>query len=69
MKITVDLMKVLSEQARQNAIADQSTSIKHLNNLHKHRYSGEVSEAAQDWLDSEIAELTHDIVRTEAFGV
>lgn len=44
-------------------------AISHLNDLHKFRMSGLVTDAADNWLAIEIHELERDIVRSTAFGM
>ncbi|ACT00252.1 hypothetical protein [Paenibacillus sp. JDR-2] len=42
-------------------------SARHLKNLYDFRFSGEVHDAAECWLEKEISDLQHDMVRHKPF--
>lgn len=74
MKTIVGLSEVMNDKeiADLKSLLDverKAGAIKHLNDLHKFRLSGQISVPADNWLEIEIHELERDIVRGEVFGV
>ncbi|OBZ13318.1 hypothetical protein [Bacillus sp. FJAT-26390] len=73
MKVKVELSDHLQPQEADQLRAllnfnNNSAAVTHLNDLHRFLLSGQVHDAGKNILEIEIAELTNDIVRTEAFN-